>query len=79
MKLLRIRHFKGDRKERGEDVVMFKEDLIPSHTPARWEEMGWGGVVGSPQELLPTLPPNSSTFSSLFVNTSVTSYEGGEK
>ena len=35
---------------------MFKEDLIPSHTRVRWEEMGWGGVVRAPQEHLPTLP-----------------------
>ena len=37
MKLLGVWHFKVDRKERAEDVVMFKEDLIPSHTRARWE------------------------------------------
>ena len=35
---------------------MFKEDLIPSHTSSRWEEMAWGGVVRAPQEHLPTLP-----------------------
>ena len=43
-------------EDNAEDVVMFKEDLIPSHTGSRWEEMAWGGVVRAPQEHLPTLP-----------------------
>ena len=46
----------GDSKDTAEDVVLFKEDLIPSHTSSRWEEMAWGGVARPPQELLPTLP-----------------------
>ena len=64
--------------DNAEDVVMFKEDLIPSHTSSRWEEMAWGGVVRAPQEHLPTLPQAPPTFRSLFVNTSVTP-NGGEK